>query len=448
MKEPKQRSQYKRVRRRIASVKAKPGSQNRSRQSKQGESSAAKRSQLLSRPTDGKLFIILLLTGCLIFATLIVGLFKFRSVGTESGVAEPTTTSTLNAQETVLTTANTAAAENFTRPDIELSDKRGRRHYTYLPEAAKRLFFFRDNLISADGNYLSYLTIDGKAISEEPAEFNRPFVVDSNAETALVADLQGQSVGKIDGEGVKKIFKLDNVCVGGAINGKSNYALIEVTAQRQGLVHVYDYENDNRIFTIQFADSGYPVDLRFNPSGNRLDVLLSVTRGNVLQTVLKSYDLSGKQLSETTLSNDGQLMVELTYDRAGRIVVVGAHSCLRLNEQGEIEKFSFAGSLIHLLKDNDQLSFLVNNEQQKLSLLQINGDQLSVTDIPLRHAGVEAGSLHNNLLLLSVGTEIYRFDLQSKQFLDYLDMGSPVLSIEQGDENTVVLTSNVLLTLE
>ncbi len=395
---------------------------------------------------DRRAHLLILLIVCLILAILLVGIFKFirRDNSDDSPVAE-TTEST----STSVTDAPAATVQrSFVRPDVELSSQRGKRHYSYLPEVAKHLFLFDGNLILSDGNYLTYMTYSGSTIDEDVAEFTDPFLCDSDSNTALVADLQGSNYALIGKDGIKKLANVDNTCVSGALNGQNNYALVEVTAQRQGLVHVYDYASDKRLFTIQFADSDYPMDLRFNPSQQSLDVLLSNTRGNNLESVLKSYDLNGKQISEVSLSNDGDLLTEITYDNQGRTVVVGTHKCIRLNDAEELAKFDFSGSLINYFENKGELSFLINNDQQELSFLKINGDQLDVINVPLRNAGVGSSAIHNNTLLLSVGTELYRFDITRRQFIDYLDVGSSVVHIESYEDNVALITSNVLLTLK
>ncbi len=322
------------------------------------------------------------------------------------------------------------------------------KHFSYANSLSSQLYLRADRIVQQVGDYLILADIDGYQLNSYQTQIAKPLVI-QNKDKLWVADLQGSAVVGFADDKVIYHSTVDNAC-GGIATNEQYVALIQNNVDQTGFVHLDRLKDGQRLFTIQFAEVGYPLAVNFSPDGKALDVLLCNTNTSQLRGIIRRYSLSGQLLQEVTLDDDNHLYSKLSYDPAGNWVVVGPSSLLTIEVQNPQEKslFSLGGNLLQVIEREKEHLFLVESSNHELMLLRLQQGKLQEQNTGLSSRSFVNATMRSNQLALASGSQIFTLDLLSGNIVGQADLGRRISQLSVAGNTIVAKTDNNIFTIE
>lgn len=213
--------------------------------------------------------------------------------------------------------------KGYSRADLEAS-------YAVQERGAARYVAFGGGFLRYSLDGASLLAADGKEKWNTSYSMTEPHLV-TQGEYGAIADLAGRRVVVFSKNGVSGTYSTTSPILTLAISARGLTA-VALDRGLTSLVQLFE-ASGNRLdieMSFEMAMSGYPLAMALSPDGNGLVISFVSSNTGVLNSQLTFYNFSvGKNEPDRIMGffkYDGQLLPQVNYLGAGRVVAVGDSS--------------------------------------------------------------------------------------------------------------------------
>lgn len=289
---------------------------------------------------------------------------------------------------------------------------------TFSASEAKRYYPFSDQLIYFTQEKIEIQNYGGEILYDEFLDFERPVAV-YNDNYFLAGDRASNKILILNHQTKQFSLQLDGVFAGAYFGGDDYLAVIEENFEQPGFVHIVDLGSGDKILTIQFLESGYPLAVAFSNSLDYFDVLLINTKGSTLQPVIKRYDLEGKQIAQTMLNDYPFLYGKIFHDNNDNIIVASPTNILVLNMEKEQPILEYnAGKIYDIFSAANITAFASNRAEGDMFVLDWNSEQLSFTENKVTLLNqIQQHAYKNSFIAISNNNQVQVYDQNSGELV-------------------------------
>lgn len=306
---------------------------------------------------------------------------------------------------------------------------------------ASRITPFGRDLLLAQADRVCLQSYEGEDLYIYDGSMTQPQAL-AFAQGAVVGDRQGHDLLLLSQDGLLFKASLDGSFAGADLSPNAKYlTVIDEVPDQKARIHLLQTDG-NKLLTLGFAASGYPLQVRFLPNSRAFDVLILDASSSRLKTLVKRYDISGSLLAQKVIEDYNELFYGLLHDAQGNPVVYSAKTVLKFafDQEQPLMQASFS-QILGVFPIDEQLLIYANTATGgSYSIFSLDKDGSLQEALPnAGHAEhfVQAGSL----LLYSEGNTLRSCDLRSHRQGQALSTDGGILRFcLTGDQHISVLT--------
>ena len=313
--------------------------------------------------------------------------------------------------------------------------------FSFEPHEASRYHSFNDKLVYFSQDQLAIKNYSGEIIYQEQIEFDRPIAVQSDL-FFIAGDRNSSQLIVLDDRTKKFTLYLDGVFAGAYFGADQYLAVIDENPEKPGYVHIVDLSNGEKILTLQFVESGYPLAISFSNNLDFFDVLLINTKGSTLQPIIKRYDLEGNQLGQKMPGEHPFLYGKIFHDQSNNIVLGSTSNLLVLDlEQEEpIAEYS-SGRVFEIISNSKLTAFTSMHLDGNLKIVSWDESNKRFTELEIDTIKSLDGFISGNNLIAFYANNSLRVYDQNKNtiVLDQM-INADIVRIGFNDNQLVLIT--------
>lgn len=274
---------------------------------------------------------------------------------------------------------------------------------------------FRGNIVKCSKSGIQFMDGTGRIIKSESTEFDNP-IVDTNGFRILAADAGSTKIFVMDGDSVNWQDKTDNTILNADIS-EDGYVTVITSAKRDNNT-VRVYESHGLELFRKIIANDYAVTAGISPSGKRL-VLSAISTGAVGPfSIYKFYDMEGKELSELSFAESGDLLPLFWYNKDDSIFAVGDNAAACISSSGKLVwKEQFKSVTGAGLAGNGQLAVAAETDGEAvLNLYEADGNKKASVKLPGRPKGLDS---IKSVISVYTDNTVYFFDAAGKIMRKY-----------------------------
>lgn len=319
---------------------------------------------------------------------------------------------------------------------------------SFSSNEAKRYYPFSDQLVYLSQDKIEIKNYTGEIIYDEFLEFERPVAV-YNDDYFLAGDRNSNKVLILNHQTKHFSLQLDGVFAGGYFAGQDYLAVIEENFEQPGFVHIVDLAKGEKILTIQFVESGYPLAVAFSNNLDYFDVLLVNTKGAALQPVIKRYNLAGTQIAQTMLNGYPFLYAKIFHDKADNIILASTSNILvvGMDEKEALLEYN-SGKVYELISSTGISAFVSNRVEGDMFVLDWDSANLAFVEnkVDLLHQ-IDQYCYHKNFIAISNNNHVQVYDQNSSKLILDQIIDSNIVRLSIRDGSLILITEQGLKTL-
>ncbi|MDO5015632.1 MAG: DUF5711 family protein [Eubacteriales bacterium] len=249
---------------------------------------------------------------------------------------------------------------------------------------------------------------------------------------AIVADRNGHNLVLIQDQAVAYEHQLDGSFAGASLSASGQALIIDELPNDKAKVHLIASDGQ-RILSLGFDKTGYPITVSFTRDGKAFDVLILNSSGSTLKTVVRRYDLSGSLLGQRTLEAENGLFFGLLHDNRDLPIIYSPSQLVKLNfdEESPIYSLDFA-SILGAECVGSNLYLIANTQNDAYySLYQVDGEgQVSELSNNVGRAKLVNYSTNTNKLYFVVNNVLFSQKVDDQTSLRSASLDAEILSYQ------------------
>lgn len=288
-----------------------------------------------------------------------------------------------------------------------------------------------ENILTYLGGELRLESYTGQQIFVQQMQIQSPVSWIEEGQ-AIVADRNGHNMLFVRDQAVAYEHQLDGSFAGASLSASGQALIIDELPNDKAKVHLIDHDGQ-RILSLGFDKTGYPITVAFTRDGKAFDVLILNSSGSTLKTVVRRYDLSGSLLGQRTLESENGLFFGLQHDNRDLLIIYSPSQLVKLNfdEESPVYSLDFA-SILGAECVASKLYLLANTQSDAYySLYQVDGEgEVSNLSNNVGRAKLIRYSTNTNKLYFVVNNVLFSQKLDDQASLRSASLDAEILNYQ------------------